>query len=78
MSAPILWIFSPFILGLLLLLVENKKFIYITTCLFTLFLTIAAWLLPVDSALAIGGFSFKLAPSFQILGRMGISWDDRT
>lgn len=69
MSAPVLWIFSPFILGLLLLLAENKKLIFITSCVFTLFLTIAAWLLPVDSALAIGGFSFKLSPSFQILGR---------
>ena len=38
-------------------------------CLFTLFLTMAAWLLPIDSALTIGGLTFKLAPSIQILGR---------
>jgi NADH-quinone oxidoreductase subunit N len=69
MNAPALWIFLPFILGLLLLLIENKKLVFITACLFTFFLTVAAWLLPIDAALSIGGFSFKLAPSFQILGR---------
>jgi formate hydrogenlyase subunit 3/multisubunit Na+/H+ antiporter MnhD subunit len=69
MSAPILWIFLPLILAGLLLLITNQKFVFLLACLFTLFLTMAAWLLPIDSALTIGGLTFKLAPSIQILGR---------
>jgi formate hydrogenlyase subunit 3/multisubunit Na+/H+ antiporter MnhD subunit len=69
MNAPVLWIFLPFILASLLLLVSNQKVIFLVACLFTLFLTMAAWLLPIDSALTLGGWTFKLAPSVEILGR---------
>jgi len=69
MSAPILWIFLPLVLAGLLLLISNQKAIFLVACLFTLFLTVAAWLLPIDTALTIGGFTLKLAPSIQILGR---------
>jgi NADH-quinone oxidoreductase subunit N len=69
LSAPILWIFLPLILAGLLLLLSNQKVIFLVACLFTLFLTLAAWLLPVDTALTIGGWTFKLAPSIEILGR---------
>jgi NADH-quinone oxidoreductase subunit N len=69
MSAPVLWIFLPLSLAILLLLLKNIKVIYLAACLFTLFLTLAALLLPIDSALTIRGWSFKLLPSFEILGR---------
>ena len=69
MSAPLLWIFLPLILASLLLLITNQKVIFLVACLFTLFLTIAAWLLPIDTTLTIGSWTFKLAPSVQILGR---------
>ena len=69
MSAPLLWIFLPLILAGLLLLISNQKVIFLVACLFTLFLTMAAWLLPIDTALTIGGWTFKLAPSVEILGR---------
>lgn len=69
MSAPVLWIFLPLILAGLLLLTSNQKVIFLVACLFTLFLTMAAWLLPIDTALTIGSLTFKLAPSIQILGR---------
>jgi NADH-quinone oxidoreductase subunit N len=69
MSAPVFWILLPLILAGLLLLISNQKVIFLVACLFTLFLTIAAWLLPIDTALTIGGWTFKLAPSVQILGR---------
>ena len=70
MSAPILWMLLPMILAGLLLLVTNQKVIFLVACLFTLFLAMAAWLLPIDTALTMGGLTFKLAPSVQILGRM--------
>lgn len=69
MSAPVLWILLPLILAGLLLLVVNQRVIFLVACLFTLFLTMAAWLLPIDTALTIGVWTFKLAPSVQILGR---------
>ena len=69
MSAPALWIFLPLALAGLLLLINNQKAVSLAACLFTLFLTLAAWLLPIDAALTVGGWTFKLAPSFEILGR---------
>jgi len=69
MSAPILWIFLPLILAGLLLLVPNQKVISLVACIFTLFLTLAAWLLEVDTAMTIGNWSFKITSTFEILGR---------
>ncbi len=69
MSAPLLWIFLPLALAVLLLLLNNQKVILLAACLLTLFLTVAAWLLPIESALTIGQWTFKLSSSFQILGR---------
>jgi NADH-quinone oxidoreductase subunit N len=69
MSAPLLWIFLPLVLAGLLLLLGNPKAVFLIACLFTLFLTLAAWLLPIDTTLTIGGWTFKLTPSIQILGR---------
>jgi NADH-quinone oxidoreductase subunit N len=69
MSAPMLWIFLPLALAVFLLLVRNQKVVYLTASLFTLFLALAVWLLPIDTTLTVGSWSFKLAPSFTILGR---------
>jgi NADH-quinone oxidoreductase subunit N len=69
MSAPILWVFFPLVLAGFLMLINNQKVILLVACLFTLFLTLAAWLLPIDTALSIRGWTFKLLPSFAILGR---------
>ena len=69
MNAPILWILLPLVLAGLLLLIGNQKLVYFLACFFTLFLAVAALLLPIDSALNVGGLTFKLAPSIQILGR---------
>ncbi len=69
MSAPIIWIFTPLIIGGVLVLVRNQKATPLIACIFTLVLTLAAWLLPVDTVMTIGNWSFKLAPSLTILGR---------
>jgi formate hydrogenlyase subunit 3/multisubunit Na+/H+ antiporter MnhD subunit len=69
MSAPFLWIFLPLILAGLLILLRNQKVIALIACIFTLFLTLAAWLLPMDTAMTIGNWSFKVSSSFEILGR---------
>lgn len=69
MSAPVLWIFLPLTLAGLLMLLRNQKVIALIACFFTLFLTLVAWLLPIDTAITIGKVSFKLTSSFEILGR---------
>lgn len=69
MNAPMLWIFLPMVAGGLMLLIRNEKAVTLIACLFTLFLTLAAWLIPIDSQLTLGGWSFKLASSQEILGR---------
>jgi formate hydrogenlyase subunit 3/multisubunit Na+/H+ antiporter MnhD subunit len=43
--------------------------ITLIACIFTLLLTLAAWLLPLDTVMTIGGWSFKLTSSLNILGR---------
>ena len=69
MSAPLLWIILPLLVAGVLLIVQNQKVILVTACLLTLFLALAAWLLPIDTPLRVGGWSFKLASSIQVLGR---------
>lgn len=69
MSAPILWIFLPLLMAGVLLQVRSYKAITLIACIFTLFLTLAAWLLQVDTAMTIGNLSFKITSSFEILGR---------
>jgi formate hydrogenlyase subunit 3/multisubunit Na+/H+ antiporter MnhD subunit len=51
------------------MLLRNQKMITLIACIFTLFLTLAAWLLPVDTIMVIGTWSFKLTSSINILGR---------
>jgi len=69
MSAPVLWIFLPFLLAGFLFLPRNQKVVALVACVFTLILTLAAWLVPIDTALNFGNWSFKLSSSFEILGR---------
>jgi NADH-quinone oxidoreductase subunit N len=69
MSAPFLWIFLPFIVSGLLLLLRNQKAITLIALIFTFFLTLAAWVLPIDAVMTIGSWSLKLSSSVEILGR---------
>jgi NADH-quinone oxidoreductase subunit N len=69
MNAPFLWILLPLVIAAIFMLVRNQNLLTLLATLFTLFLTLAAWLVPIDSTLTIGSWSFKLASSFQILGR---------
>jgi len=69
MSAPLLWIFLPIILAGILLLVRNQKVIALIASIFTFLLTLAGWLLPIDTAIKIGTLTFNIASSVDILGR---------
>jgi NADH-quinone oxidoreductase subunit N len=69
MSAPFLYILLPLCLAGFLILSRNPKVNALITAIFSLFLTLTAWLLPMDVAITIGTVSFKLSSSFEILGR---------
>jgi NADH-quinone oxidoreductase subunit N len=69
MSAPFLWIFLPFIVSGLLLLLRNQKAITLIALIFTFFLTLAACALPIDTVMNIGSWTLKVSSSVEILGR---------
>lgn len=69
MSAPFLWILLPIVFSGILWLPRNQRVVVLLGCTFVFFLTLAAWLLPIEAALQIGSFSFKLGSSIDILGR---------
>ncbi len=69
MSAPLLWIFLPAAVGLLLFILRGQRLNALIGGAFCLFLAIAAFLLPIDTALAIGSLNLKVAPSVELLGR---------
>lgn len=69
MSAPVLWIFLPILVGGLLLLVSNQKLLALLSGFLCSFLALAAFLLPIDELVTVQSFTFKLTPAFNILGR---------
>lgn len=69
MNAPVLWIVLPVALGGFLLLVRRERFLTLFGGTSALILSLLALLLPIDTALGFGAFSFKLAGSLDVLGR---------
>ncbi|HUI90105.1 MAG TPA: proton-conducting transporter membrane subunit [Anaerolineales bacterium] len=69
MSAPVIWIFIPIIVGSASLLISRERVAAIVGGGTALILTGAALIVPIDEALGFGSFSLKVASSFQILGR---------
>jgi NADH-quinone oxidoreductase subunit N len=69
MSAPVIWIFFPILLGGLLLFLRNQRLITLLAGVACTFLALAAFLLPIDAVLTVREVSIKIAPSFELLGR---------
>lgn len=69
MSAPLIWIFLPLVVGGLALLITRERLATIVGGGTATILAVAALLVPIDEAVSIGSFSLKVASSFQILGR---------
>ena len=69
MTTPTLWIFLPFGLAVFLLLIRDQKANALVSSILAFILALAAWLLPIDTALSLGNWSFKFSSSFTILGR---------
>lgn len=69
MNAPTIWIVVPFVVGVLLLFVPNQRALSVIGGVFALLLAIAAQFIPIELAMSVGGFSFKIESSLSILGR---------
>ena len=69
MSAPFLWIILPLGMGGFLLLIRNERMLTIIGGALTLFLSLLAFIVPINTALLIGPFSLKLEGTLLVLGR---------
>jgi formate hydrogenlyase subunit 3/multisubunit Na+/H+ antiporter MnhD subunit len=69
MNAPILWIFLPLAIGGFALLFRSERVLTLLGGTSALILSLLAFIIPIDTALLIGSFSFKLAGSLNVLGR---------
>lgn len=69
MSAPLLWIVLPIALGGFLLFFRDERFLARMSAASALALGLLALVVPIDAALLLGPFSFKLAGTLNVLGR---------
>lgn len=69
MSAPLVWIVLPIALGGFLLFFREERVLARLGAVSALFLSLFALLVPIDAALRLGPFSFKLAGTLNVLGR---------
>ena len=69
MNAPLLWILIPFLTGAFSLLFLRQRFVPLAAGAVSAILSLAALIFPIDTALLLGSFSLKIAPSIQFLGR---------
>ena len=69
MTAPALWIIFPFLLGVLLLLFGNQRLLSIVGGSVVAGLALVAQFIPIDQALRVGAFSFRIDSSLSVLGR---------
>lgn len=69
MSAPILWIALPFIVGVFILFFLRERFSALIGGVTAAILALVALVFPIDTALLLGSISLKIAPSIQFFGR---------
>lgn len=69
MSAPIIWIILPFVIGVILWFISNERLVIWLGIGSSLLLAIAAWILPIEMPISIGNWSMKISTTMSILGR---------
>jgi len=70
MNAPTIWIVVPIFFGLLLLFTNSQRALSILGGVFAATLALIAQFVPLEEALRLGTFSFKIDSSLNILGRV--------
>ena len=69
MSAPILWIAVPFVLGVLILFVLSERYAAYVGGTISTILAAIAFFIPIDTALLFGNVSLKISPAIEFFGR---------
>ncbi len=69
MSAPVIWILTPFIAGLLILILPRGRFSPLAGGTAAAILSLVALIFPIDTALLLGSVSIKISSSVQFFGR---------
>ena len=69
MNAPTIWILVPIFFGLLLLFINNQRALSILGGVFATALALIAQFVPLEEAMLVGTFSFKIDSSLSVLGR---------
>src|SRR5687768_415973 len=69
MNAPTLWIIFPIGLGILLLFINNQRFLSLVGGSIAVILASIAQFVPIEVALRVGSFSLKIDSGLTILGR---------
>jgi len=69
LSASIIWIFIPFVLGFILWLLPYKRLVIGLGIAISVILALTAWMLPIETPLNIGNWSIKISSTMTILGR---------
>src|SRR5687767_1501491 len=70
MNAPTIWIVVPIFFGVLLLFINSQRALSILGGVFAAVLALIAQFVPLEEALRVGTFSFKIDSSLNVLGRV--------
>jgi len=68
-SAPIIWILTPLLTGLFFLFFLRERISARAGSIIALLLSLAALIIPIDTALLLGSISLKISTSVQFFGR---------
>jgi NADH-quinone oxidoreductase subunit N len=68
MNAPTLWILLPIVLGILMLFINNQRALSVLGGSFAIVLALIAQFVPIEVALKVGSYSFRIDATFTILG----------
>jgi NADH-quinone oxidoreductase subunit N len=70
MSAPIVWILIPLVVGLILYIIRRREgLVFVIGVTLSLALAILARFQPINETYRFGGFSVQVVDSFSVLGR---------
>jgi formate hydrogenlyase subunit 3/multisubunit Na+/H+ antiporter MnhD subunit len=69
MNAPLIWIIFPLSVAAVIWLLRNERAIAIAGSLISLLLAAMAARLPIETAVEFGSMAFRIAPTFEVLGR---------
>ena len=70
MNAPTIWIVVPIFFGVLLLFINSQRALSILGGVFAAILALIAQFVPLEEALRVGTFSFRIDSSLNVLGRV--------